>query len=57
MQQDIQFIDFRVEKLREFLNKHRNCNIEQVIGKNKDNTSFRFIKCLNCKLVYYTGKV
>ena len=55
--QEMKFVDFRVEKLRDFLNKHRNCKIEQVIGESIDNTGFRFVKCLDCNEAYFTGKV
>ena len=30
--QETKFVDFREEKLKDFLNKHRNCKVEQVIG-------------------------
>lgn len=57
MQQEYKFINFKKTSVREFLNQHRDCKIEQVIGKSEDNTGFRFIKCINCKLAYYIGKV
>ena len=51
------FINFKKTSIREFLNQHRDCRIEQVIGTGVKGDGFRFIKCINCKLAYYTGKV
>ena len=49
------FIDFRVTPLKDWLVEHEGHSVEQVIGT-EDNKQFRFIKCEDCKEVYYNGK-
>lgn len=57
MQQEYKFIDHRIEKLKDFLNTHRDCKVEQVIGEGKCGDGFRFIKCEKCKIAYFAGKI
>ena len=56
-EQDYKFVDFRIVKLKDFLNKHRNCKTETVLGVGKCGDGFRFIKCDKCKVAYFAGKV
>ena len=57
MEQEYKFIDFRIISLREFLNDHRECNTESIIGKGNFRAGFRFIVCRKCNEVYFVGKI
>ncbi len=57
MEQEYKFIDFRIISLREFLNDHRECNTETIIGKGNFRDGFRFIVCRKCNEVYFVGKI
>ena len=56
MEQDIKFIDFRVTKLKDWLNDHRECNVEQVIGEGYSGDGFRFAICRQCNEAHFVGK-
>lgn len=55
--QDTKFVDFRVIKLRDWLNNHRECKKEIIIGNGHCNDSFKFIVCQSCNEAYFTGEV
>ena len=57
MQQEFKFADFRVVKFRDWLNKHRNCKTETIVGQGKCGDGFRFVKCEKCMEAYFVGKV
>ncbi len=57
MEQKFKFIDFRIISLREFLNYHRECNTETIIGKGHCGDGFRFIICEKCMEAYFVGKI
>jgi len=56
MEQEYSFIDFRVTKLKDWLNDHRECNVEQVIGEGYSGDGFRFAICRQCNEAYFVGK-
>lgn len=55
--QETKFIDFRVTKLRDWLNEHRECKTETIVGQGRCGDGFRFIKCEKCMEAYFVGKV
>lgn len=55
--EDIKFVDFRVVKLKDWLNDHRDCDKETIVGKGKCSDGFRFIVCKDCKEAYFVGKI
>ena len=57
MEEEFKFVDFRITKLRDWLNDHRDCKKEIIIGNGKCGDGFRFIKCEKCKEAYFVGKV
>ncbi len=57
MEKDYKFVDFRVVKLPDWLNEHRDHNTEQIIGNGHCGDGFRLIKCEKCKEAYFTGKI
>ena len=56
MQKDIEFIDFRVTKLKKWLNIHRECKTETILGIGQCKDGFRFIVCRDCNEAYFVGK-
>jgi len=56
-QEQYKFVDFRVVKLPDWLNEHRDHKTEQIIGEGHCGDGFRFIKCEKCKEAYFTDKI